>query len=223
MEEEQFTRFQIKRSEVIEDISHPSIFWPISIDLLQHQIRKTSNARKKCLQWTLTFIQLHFQTVRFFFFFFSSHQRHFICHFCTWGLSGIWKKARTVKLSWLYNVRIPSRRLKRYSGSEDTKKWKISVVNFLNFSCKLILGCAAELSCHCSIFTLKIVHICWRLKAVQLQDSLLPEPCLCNVCRMWFCRVLLRKKKKRKIFIENTPGEIQHIFLFSLFLFRFYL
>ena len=63
--------------------------------------------------------------------------------------------------------------LKRCSGVEESKQWKVSVV---------ILSTLPEQQ-HFLLGT---------IRPFPYLHPFLPQPCFCNVCTMWFCIVLLK-------------------------------
>ncbi len=89
--------------------------------------------------------------------------------------------------------------LKRRLGTEDTKWWSVSGVILSHSSCKQVLRWATVRGLRCRILRFKMRHtfsIGDRFgtagRSVKYPYPLPPQPGLCNVCRMWFCIVLLK-------------------------------
>ncbi len=111
--------------------------------------------------------------------------------------------------------------LKRRLGTEDTKWWSVSGVILSHSSCKQVLRWATVRGLRCRIFALQNVpHILyWRQvgtagRPVKYPYPLPPQPGLCNVCRMWFCIVLL---KYAWTSLEKMSSWRQHIVLQNLY------
>ncbi len=91
--------------------------------------------------------------------------------------------------------------LKRRLGTEDTKWWSVSGVILSHSSCKQVLRWATVTGSSLSHFALRCRNLrfilYWRQvgtagRPVKYPYPLPPQPGLCNVCRMWFCIVLLK-------------------------------
>ncbi len=88
--------------------------------------------------------------------------------------------------------------LKRRLGTEDTKWWSVSGVILSHSSCKQVLRWATVWGLRCRILHFKMRHTFSigdrsGLQAGQSSTrTLFVGPGLCNVCRMWFCIVLLK-------------------------------
>ncbi len=80
--------------------------------------------------------------------------------------------------------------LKRRLGTEDTKWWSVSGVILSHSSCKQVLRWATVLQNAPHILYWRQVGTAGR--PVKYPYPLPPQPGLCNVCRMWFCIVLLK-------------------------------
>ncbi len=111
--------------------------------------------------------------------------------------------------------------LKRCLGTEDTKWWSVSGVILSHSSCKQVLRWATVRGFRLSHFALQNVpHILyWRQvgtagRPVKYPYPLPPQPGLCNVCRMWFCIVLL---KYAWTSLEKMSSWRQHIVLQNLY------
>ncbi len=86
--------------------------------------------------------------------------------------------------------------LKRRLGTEDTKWWSVSGVILSHSSCKQVLRWATVRGLRCRFLRFKMRHTFSIGDRSGLQagqsSTLPPQPGLCNVCRMWFCIVLLK-------------------------------
>ncbi len=111
--------------------------------------------------------------------------------------------------------------LKRRLGTEDTKWWSVSGVILSHSSCKQVLRWATVRGLRCRILRFKMRHTFSigdrsGLQAGQssTRTLFLRRPGLCNVCRMWFCIVLL---KYAWTSLENMSSWRQHIVLQNLY------
>ncbi len=122
--------------------------------------------------------------------------------------------------------------LKRRLGTEDTKWWSVSGVILSHSSCKQVLRWATvwgqqylygvnSICMGSTVFALQNApHILyWRQvgtagRPVKYPYPLPPQPGLCNVCRMWFCIVLL---KYAWTSLEKMSSWRQHIVLQNLY------
>ena len=108
--------------------------------------------------------------------------------------------------------------LKRCLGTEDTKCWSFSGVSLSHSACKQVLRGVTVQGIRCRIFCFKTCHTFSigdkPAQSVKPPHTLLPQPCLCNVCRMWFCIVLL---KYALAFLERMTSWRQHILLENLY------
>ncbi len=111
--------------------------------------------------------------------------------------------------------------LKRRLGTEDTKWWSVSGVILSHSSCKQVLRWGNSTGSSLSHFALQNApHILyWRQvgtagRPVKYPYPLPPQPGLCNVCRMWFCIVLL---KYAWTSLEKMSSWRQHIVLQNLY------
>ncbi len=111
--------------------------------------------------------------------------------------------------------------LKRRLGTEDTKWWSVSGVILSHSSCKQVLRWATVRGLRCRILRFKMRHTFSigdrsGLQAGQSSTRTLfpPQPGLCNVCRMWFCIVLL---KYAWTSLEKMSSWRQHIVLQNLY------
>ncbi len=111
--------------------------------------------------------------------------------------------------------------LKRRLGTEDTKWWSVSGVILSHSSCKQVLRVGNSTGSSLSHFALQNApHILyWRQvgtagRPVKYPYPLPPQPGLCNVCRMWFCIVLL---KYAWTSLEKMSSWRQHIVLQNLY------
>ncbi len=111
--------------------------------------------------------------------------------------------------------------LKRRLGTEDTKWWSVSGVILSHSSCKQVLRWATVRGLRCRILRFKMHHTFSigdrsGLQAGQSSTPhpLPPQPGLCNVCRMWFCIVLL---KYAWTSLEKMSSWRQHIVLQNLY------
>ena len=106
--------------------------------------------------------------------------------------------------------------LKRRLGTEDNKWGSFSGVTLSHSSCKQVLRCATVqrslLSNFFSILYGEQVRTVGR--PVQHPHTLLPQPCLWNVCRMCFCIVLL---KYAWASLERMSSWRQHMLLQNLY------
>ncbi len=111
--------------------------------------------------------------------------------------------------------------LKRRLGTEDTKWWSVSGVSLSHSSCKQVLRWATVPGLRCRILRFKMRHTFSigdrsGLQAGQssTRTLFLRQPGLCNVCRMWFCIVLL---KYAWTSLEKMSSWRQHIVLQNLY------
>ncbi len=111
--------------------------------------------------------------------------------------------------------------LKRRLGTEDTKWLSVSGVILSHSSCKQVLRWATVRGLRCRILRFQNApHILyWRQvgtagRPVKYPYPLPPQPGLCNVCRMWFCIVLL---KYAWTSLEKMSSWRQHIVLQNLY------
>ncbi len=111
--------------------------------------------------------------------------------------------------------------LKRRLGTEDTKWWSVFRCNFVPFFLQTSLKVGNSTGSSLSHFALQNApHILyWRQvgtagRPVKYPYPLPPQPGLCNVCRMWFCIVLL---KYAWTSLEKMSSWRQHIVLQNLY------
>ncbi len=110
--------------------------------------------------------------------------------------------------------------LKRRLGTEDTKWWSVSGVILSHSSCKQVLRWATVRGLRCRICASKCAtHSLLETGRDCRQASQVPVPSssaagLCNVCRMWFCIVLL---KYAWTSLEKMSSWRQHIVLQNLY------
>ncbi len=103
--------------------------------------------------------------------------------------------------------------LKRRLGTEDTKWWSVSGVILSHSSCKQVLRWATVRGLRCATHSLLETGRDCR-QASQVPVPFPPQPGLCNVCRMWFCIVLL---KYAWTSLEKMSSWRQHIVLQNLY------
>ncbi len=111
--------------------------------------------------------------------------------------------------------------LKRCLGTEDTKWWSVSGVILSHSSCKQVLRWATVRGLRCRILRFKMRHTFSigdrsGLQAGQssTRTLFLRSQDFCNVCRMWFCIVLL---KYAWTSLEKMSSWRQHIVLQNLY------
>ncbi len=109
----------------------------------------------------------------------------------------------------------------RRLGTEDTKWWSVSGVILSHSSCKQVLRWATVRGLRCRILRFKMRHTFSigdrsGLQAGQssTRTLFLRSQDFCNVCRMWFCIVLL---KYAWTSLEKMSSWRQHIVLQNLY------
>lgn len=149
--------------------------------------------------------QLNLLFLWFFLFFFTVQlilfiqfiNKHSSLHF---RLTNSWDSKAFITLKYLYSFS------QQYFVTRDTKWWSVSGVILSYSFWKQVLSCGTLQGC-CDISLFKILQ-----RPVQYLYILLPQPCLCNVCSMWywFCCERLWKH-----FIFKAASHFQ----FSMYLF----